>query len=139
MIGRRARWVSESDRLARVLVVDDDEGIVVMLCETLQQAGLGTFGATSASDALEFLRDASDELDAVVVDEGLPSSSGTELLRLVHEEHPHVLRVLMTGWVTKAIEGAERDGTIERVIEKPWLHRAVPELIVWIRAARRPR
>lgn len=63
----------------RILVVDDDEALVKMLCTFLSQNGYEMDGAYSGSMALKRIEDFCPAL--VLMDIGLPDISGLEILR----------------------------------------------------------
>lgn len=81
---------------ARLLVVDDDAGVRVMLQEVL---GLDDHDVTVATDhdsALAVF--AAGTYDAVLIDLGLPGRSGAELAAALRSSDPSVALVLLTGW-----------------------------------------
>lgn len=81
----------------RVLVVDDDEVVRVMLEELLSTAG---FSVTSLGDAQEALGKLSNGItwSAVVTDLFMPGMTGIDLLRAIRAgEHKHLPVVLLTG------------------------------------------
>ena len=61
---------------ARLLVVDDNEGLVENLCEILDGAGYAVRGAGTCADALASARDG---FDVALVDLRLPDGDGTAL------------------------------------------------------------
>jgi len=81
----------------RVLFVDDD----VMLLDDLRNMLLMSGAewdielAVSAEEALKVM--AHQAFDVIVADMTMPGMDGAELLSIVRDEHPQVMRVLMTG------------------------------------------
>ncbi|MDR5805566.1 response regulator transcription factor [Caballeronia sp. LP006] len=63
----------------RILIVDDDHSLRVLLVEYLAGHGMTTEGAASAAEARECL--AADTFDLVLLDLGLPDGDGLELAR----------------------------------------------------------
>ncbi len=84
-----------ADRKPRVLLIDDEEGVLRTLSAVLSRAG---FLVQTTSDALEGLAAAKDpDVDVAVVDINLPNISGMELLReLKTRKHP-IEVILITG------------------------------------------
>ncbi|MGE0323672.1 MAG: response regulator [Polyangiaceae bacterium] len=79
----------------RVFVVEDDELIRESLLTLMEDAGFSVVGSTaSASSALEALRDA--VVDVAIVDLGLGSESGIDLIREVSRLRPDVAYMVHT-------------------------------------------
>jgi two-component system, sensor histidine kinase and response regulator len=82
---------------ARVLIVDDDRGLLEALSEALQLR-MGEVDVTtseSAQSALETLATA--EVDAVVADIKMPKMDGLQLLERIRELQPNTPTLLITG------------------------------------------
>lgn len=57
----------------------------------------------------------------VIADQRMPGMTGSELLHLVRERHPHVRRMLMTGYSDlQAVIDAVNLGGVSQYIAKPW-------------------
>jgi two-component system, OmpR family, response regulator len=65
--------------VSRILVVDDDHSLRVLLVEYLARHGMQTTGAASAAEAREAMAD--ETFDLVLLDLGLPDGDGMELAR----------------------------------------------------------
>jgi len=85
---------------AKVLVVDDEKSILLLLSEALTQWGYQVTCAGTATEALELLR--SELFDALISDVRLPDMSGLELLREVRKQDEAIEIVMMTGYPTIA-------------------------------------
>ena len=85
---------------AKVLVVDDERSILLLLKEALSQWGYQVTVASSASDALGILK--SELFDALITDIRMPDMSGLELLREVKKQDESIEVVMMTGYPTIA-------------------------------------
>ena len=107
-------------RKASILVVDDDEIILESLAEQLRCEGYIVATATTAEDALGFLRTQS--FAVVISDQKLPGMLGTALLAEAKQLQPHTSRILVTGILSAdtVIEAINR-GEIFRFLAKPWL------------------
>ncbi len=106
-------------RKARVLIIDDEEGLLRTLSALLTRAG---FEVQTFSDALEGLTAAKEpEFDVAVVDINLPNISGMELLReLKARKHPiEVIMITGEGTIPTALE-AVRLGAYD-YLSKPFL------------------
>lgn len=80
--------------MARILVVDDEEGIRSFVAECLEMQGHAVEQAESAERALLRLRSASFAL--VMTDLRMPGMSGLELLEIVQAEQPEVEVIVLT-------------------------------------------
>lgn len=80
---------------ARVLIVEDDRGLLEAYTDILLERGFDVAAAADAAAALRALESAS--FDAVVSDVVLPGGSGVDILRAVRERDPDVPVVLVTG------------------------------------------
>ncbi len=78
-----------------ILLVDDDEDTRMLLCESLQRRGYTCETVASAAACLERVRSAA--VDVVVTDIQMPGMSGIALCGELHERHPDVLSIVLTG------------------------------------------
>ncbi|WP_077731961.1 sigma-54-dependent transcriptional regulator [Methylocaldum sp. 14B] len=86
----------KSDRNRRLLVVDDDSGVVDFLVEMLKQARYSALGVTDAGQALDAL--AEEPFDLVITDVEMPGMRGLDLMAAIHEKRPDQLVLLMTAF-----------------------------------------
>ena len=70
-------------RLARVLVVDDNQDMVTTLMALLRADGFETHGASNGTEALRVLEDV--RPDALIVDIVMPGMTGWEVARNVRQ------------------------------------------------------
>ena len=80
----------------KLLVLDDDAGVVDFLCESLTERGFDVTGLTSPKEAL--FRIKSDAFDLVISDVEMPQMRGTELLAAILAEKPSQLVLLITAF-----------------------------------------
>jgi DNA-binding NtrC family response regulator len=80
----------------KLLVLDDDAGVVDFLCESLSERGFEVTGLTSPREAL--LRIKTDSFDLVITDVEMPQMRGTELLAAILGEKPSQLVLLITAF-----------------------------------------
>jgi DNA-binding NtrC family response regulator len=85
---------------ARVLVVDDEMSILLLLKEALGQWGYEVTCASTGAEGLAALRN--QMFDAVLTDVRMPDMSGLDLLREVKRQDESVEVVIMTGYPTIA-------------------------------------
>ena len=78
----------------QVLVVDDEQQIRDMFCESLQEAGHTCFSAAGGKEALGIL--ANEAIDLVIIDIIMPGMSGLSLFEYMKERHPDVAAIFVT-------------------------------------------
>lgn len=87
-----------SATMAKVLVVDDDPGVRLLVGRRLQQAGYRVRDASGADEALELI-DAKGAPDVVVLDVSMPEVDGLELLSAIRDRvgRPDLPAVFLSG------------------------------------------
>jgi DNA-binding NtrC family response regulator len=81
----------------RVLVVDDDAGLLALICEDLHKQGLSCMGASSDREAYRLLA-SQPAFDAVVVDVRLGvGTTGFDVARRARQVTPQIRVVYMSG------------------------------------------
>ncbi len=89
-----ARWRGAGT----VLVIDDEDAVRVITARILEHAGLGVLSAPDGPRGLEFARDHSRRIDAVVLDLAMPGMGGLEVLAALRELRPGLPVVLVSGY-----------------------------------------
>jgi len=85
---------------AKILVVDDEKSILLLLKEALTQWGYQVTCASSAAEALDLLKNGL--FDALLSDVRMPDMSGLDLLREIRKQDESIEVVMMTGYPTIA-------------------------------------
>lgn len=93
-------------RPARVLIVDDNAVLRVLLAQLVECAGFEAIPVDSAEAALEVLR--SDPPDVCLVDQVMPGMSGAEFIRTLRASPDERLRLIPTIGVS-ASRGSEAE------------------------------
>ena len=104
-----------SDSL-RVLIVDDDERVRVMLADVLGAEGHCVLQASTGREALSVL-ERGVRIDLVLTDHAMPEMTGLELIRAVKPRWPQLRVGLLTGF--RDIEGLADGPEPEFVLAKP--------------------
>ena len=79
-----------------ILFVDDHEVLARLSCEILEMQGYRAVSAYSATDALEKFKQ--QKFDLLVTDFRMEGMNGLELARRVHDKHPDVPVIIVTGY-----------------------------------------
>jgi signal transduction histidine kinase/ActR/RegA family two-component response regulator len=113
-------------KVAKILVVDDEEAVRELLCEILEDAGCETAQAASGREALA-LFDAG-RFDAVFTDIGMPGMSGWELARAVRERDADIPLAVITGW-GEAVGDSQREAArVNWLMTKPFSMAQIVEI-----------
>jgi len=112
-------WKKKTAKKRTVLFVDDDEIVIASLQRGLLDESYTKLFAKSGEEALEVLQ--REEVHVIATDMYMHEMTGLDLLRTVREDYPHVVGVVLSGYVhDAAIQTAIRQGEIFRSIRKPW-------------------
>ena len=113
----------------RILVVDDNEELQDLVGRSLASDGNQTLGATSVSEAMREL--ATNRVDLVVLDLGLPDGSGIALCHQLRETHDALPILVLTANRAVAARVECLDAGADDYLGKPF---AVAELRARVRA-----
>lgn len=80
----------------RLLVIDDDPGVVDYLVEMLRHKKYSAIGYTQTEQALEAIE--KDPFDLVISDVSMPGMRGLELMAAIHQKRPEQLVLLITAF-----------------------------------------
>jgi DNA-binding NtrC family response regulator len=101
----------------RILVVDDDPGMVETLCDILELHGWHPIRAYDGAEAIMMAHER--EIDIVLMDVRMPRVNGADALRAIKARHPTIPVVLVTAMAAQdVLNQAERDGAL-RILKKP--------------------
>jgi len=103
---------------ARVLVVEDEEKVRLLLNDAFRTEGHEVTEATTGAEALKRL-DAG-EFDLMVCDLGLPELSGLHVARWVKEFRPDLPVIIATGFAEMIADEDYNKARIDDVISKPY-------------------
>ncbi len=103
----------------RLLLVDDELGIVKALSRVFRQENYEVVTACSGEEGLRRLAESTVHL--VISDFLMPGMDGARFLREVKSRSPDTIRIMLTGHAnTDAVMGAINDGAVYKFILKPW-------------------
>src|ERR1700733_10620841 len=112
-----------------VLSVDDERGNRVVFEQSLS-AEFNVVTAQHAAEALEML--AVNDVAVIVSDMRMPAMSGDELLRIVKEKYPQIIRMVVTAYAdVEPILRAINEGLVARYIVKPWIRTELVQVLRW--------
>ncbi len=101
---------------ARLLVVEDFDGLRELMVKVLTLEGHEVVGASTASDAMALCTD--EHFDLLITDCRLPGGNGNEIARLAVDHNPDIAILFVSGSRESAVE-TEVPGVSTRFLEKP--------------------
>ncbi|HEY0140937.1 MAG TPA: diguanylate cyclase [Thermoanaerobaculia bacterium] len=116
----------------KIIVIEDDSNLQLMLRRNLEKAGYAVSTASSVAEGRELMNRQSWEI--AMLDRGLPDGDGLGLCHELRSTHPHAYIVMLTGAISKAetLEGFANGA--DDYIAKP---AQMDELLARIRAGAR--
>ena len=102
-----------------VLFVDDEEKVLTSLRRGLLDEPYSTLFAKSGEEALEILERR--EVHVIVTDMRMPEMGGLELLRIVKEQYPQIVRMVLSGYTqVTTLLTAINQGEIYKYVTTQW-------------------
>ena len=86
-----------------ILIVDDNSSIRRLIVETLKPLGYNCLQAESGKEAINVLREYSDEVHLLLTDVIMPGMSGRELSETIRKERPEIKVIFMSGYTENII------------------------------------
>ncbi|HWX19120.1 MAG TPA: response regulator [Candidatus Binatia bacterium] len=114
--------------MARILVIDDDNGVRVILGQMLKSAAHETILAIDGTEGMRLYR--TRPADLVIIDLIMPNQNGLDTIIQLRKEFPGVLIIVMSG---KPVRGtllpiAQRLGAVG-ILEKPFSSKQLLEAV----------
>ncbi|MDH7599583.1 MAG: response regulator [Sedimentisphaerales bacterium] len=107
------------DEKRTILFVDDEEKVLKSLQRGLIDEPYECLFATSGKEALEILEN--HEVHVICTDMRMPEMNGLELLKIVKQRYPHIVRLVLSGYTQVGmLLTAINQGEIFKFITKPW-------------------
>jgi CheY-like chemotaxis protein len=102
-----------------VLFVDDDRAMLHSIERCLLDEPYNQLFARSGQEALEILQ--KEEVHVIVTDMLMPNIDGLELFKIVKKMYPHIVRMVLSGYVDQdSVQQAIDRGDIVNFIPKAW-------------------
>lgn len=102
-----------------VLCVDDEKNILSAMKRLLRKEEFDLLTCSSGEEALAKM--AENDVHVVISDQRMPKMNGTEFLKLVKENYPDAIRIILTGYTdVDSITESINQGHIYKFFLKPW-------------------
>ncbi|MGB3368357.1 MAG: response regulator [Acidaminobacteraceae bacterium] len=121
----------DNDNVKRtVMFVDDEVNILSSLKRGLHKEEYNKIFVSSAKDALEELK--KNEVEVLVTDMRMPQMNGLELMKIVEEKYPDIIKIVLSGYTQlPQILATINQVNIFKFITKPWDLEADFKRIIW--------
>jgi PAS domain S-box-containing protein len=103
----------------RVLVVEDEEAVRMLVVDVLKELGYSTLEAGDSKSALPYLQSA-ERIDLLVSDVGLPGLNGRQLAEIARQFRPDLQVLFMTGYAPDAQVRGDFLGSGMDMLTKPF-------------------
>ncbi len=84
--------------IGNVLLVEDEDAVRAFGSRALRNKGYNVLEANSGEQALEVLRDATDQIDLLITDVVMPKVDGPTLVKKVRDSHPDLKVIFISGY-----------------------------------------
>ncbi len=112
------------ERPARILLVDDSEGIRLLISEILTDAGYGVTAVSNGDAALLAARRHAP--DVVITDLNMPGKPVSEVIRVLRQEQPGIRIIILSGLMDDLMSQAIMTSGVDAAIDKAM----APEILV---------
>ena len=106
--------------MSRILVVDDEEPLRVLVARGLTMDGHSCLTASDGAEALEILIAEGGRFDLLLTDIRMPLMDGIALALAAKQEFPELTIMLMTGYAEQRERAKSLDAIVSEVMTKPF-------------------
>jgi len=103
---------------SKILIVDDQMGIRLLLKEILKNEGYEIEEATTGKEAIDQI--SVNSFDLMILDYKLPIMDGTEVLEKLEKDNVEIPAIVMSGLVENIASEAMKSKLVKSVIAKPF-------------------
>ena len=118
----------------RVLYVDDDEVMVVMVERLLERLGYSATCLHDPARAIELVRAAPQDVDIVVSDLNMPELSGLDVARALQGIRSELPVVIISGNLPDQLQGEARLAGVRALVHKQYTVEELGTVIHWVLA-----
>lgn len=103
-----------------VLVVDDEEFVRRITCQTLEANGYRTTPASNGREAVDIVESGGDQIDLVVTDMMMPVMDGAATTAYLEEHHPEIPIIAASGLTSHGDSSGDVGMGVSRFLAKPY-------------------
>jgi PAS domain S-box-containing protein len=112
----------------RVLVIEDEESVRMLVVEVLRELGYVAFQAANGAAGLELIK-SSQPIDLLITDVGLPGLDGRQVAEIAREHRPGLRVLFVTGYAANAAVRSNFLAPGMEMISKPFAMKELSEKI----------
>ncbi|WP_181346748.1 response regulator [Thalassobacillus sp. CUG 92003] len=112
----------------KILIVDDQPGIRLLLEEIMRTEGFETLSAETGKEALDSIH--THDPDLTLVDFNLPVMNGSELLEILQDQHYDKPVIIMTGMTEEEVGESAHLPFVKEIVAKPFNIEDIREIVV---------
>lgn len=101
----------------RIVAADDNANVLHLLKKDFERLGIDLVTCIKIDDLYHCLDEK--EMDVLVIDESLEDRSGISFCMAINDKYPHMLKIIMTDYVTREIADARQKNIIDGYVIKP--------------------
>lgn len=109
-----------SDQTSTILVVEDEVNALDLLADVLLRQGYNIFKASDGQMALQVFEQHKGDIDAVLLDLGLPKITGRDVLHRIKNSKPNVTVVIASGFFDAELQAEIADAGVAAFLQKPY-------------------
>ncbi|MCK5795394.1 MAG: response regulator, partial [Anaerolineales bacterium] len=103
-----------------VLLAEDDSGVQKLAKKILENAGYRVITATDGEEAIELIKEKSNQIDIAIIDAVMPKKSGKEVMGFYNRMNPEGRVLLVSGYSVGVMDVSNMDGDAVAFISKPF-------------------
>ena len=108
--------MTENQETVKIIVVDDEEIVLSLICDTLEDEGYDIKTASNGEDALKIIEQ--DNFDLIISDIRMPGIDGIELIKKTREIQPEIGVIFMTGYANlNSAKNAIKQGAFDYIMK----------------------
>ncbi|MCI4624852.1 MAG: ATP-binding protein [Candidatus Magnetoovum sp. WYHC-5] len=122
--------IQKIDKRYSILIVDDEPDILDALYDTFID-NYDVYKVGTSREALNMLRNKTQEIDLIISDQRMPEITGTELFKQVNSNFPSVGKILLTGYSDiNTVVDAINKGNVDKYVPKPWKEEEILRIVL---------
>lgn len=114
----------------RVLVVEDEDAVRLLISRVLEKRGYRVTALTDGAQALEFIQERKGGIDLVIADLMLPKINGASIAEQIRQLDPQAKIILISGYMDHGLEDSGID-----FLQKPFTPSTLIEKVEAVMAA----
>jgi PAS domain S-box-containing protein len=112
--------MKSASRHKTILVAEDEEKMIYLLRKALLRNGCDVLIASDGEQAIDLYHHRQQDIDAVLLDIGLPKISGWEVILRIKAENPNIKVFVTSGYIEPDLKSKMQRAGVQGFIEKPY-------------------